>query len=342
VIFKHMKESVRKPLLNHIHRLNASRSSDCVIVFSDMDDTLVSTFKDRRFPFNTLYPGVKQFYHELVCSKLPPDTIMNWARAKDRVTFVTARPSWLNTWTRSELIKHGFKTSVALTGTSTSFITPAQMLARKAKQCSEYHCLFPECTFFLVGDSGQRDIDLGKVLLSKGLVDDVFIHDIFEPVAPGEPELVDHEAAGRTVVNSVASIARSVSIKNDHVYTEPQEGLHSGISRAKSQEDLTTMHVMQSVPSGYRHVECAAHNITMFGSYAGAALAAMQNNILSMDALLNVAIASAEDFGRLTFPTEVQRLRQRDAFLRDIARVAHCIKNEEDSVHFLRAVHDHI
>ncbi len=358
----------RESILLHIDNQSTEnvdgqlKSGRRAFVISDMDDTLVSTFKDLRFPFNSLYPGVRQFYHELILScssnnlgeSSGPDTsfFADWNNAKNQVTFVTARPSWLNSWTKHDLRKHEFKTSVALTGSSYSFITPAMMLARKVKQCREMRRLFPEGEFFLVGDNGQRDIDLGKELIKHGLVKAVFIHDIFAPTSRGDPELVPvKQGATNLAVGSIASIqmrrgsksratTTSLGDNDDSDDTDDTDDGETLVRVAcKQNQELEMMHIRQSVPIGFRNVECAKLGITLFQSYSGAALAAMQQGILQPSAVANVAVASAEDLATMRFSRDSQRATQRDVFLRDIARITHFLN--ERGVHS-KAVRDNI
>jgi len=333
-----------------------------VCVISDMDDTLVSTFKDRRFPFNTLYPGVRQFYHELIRSGGVPESWTDWDRVKDQVSFVTARPNFLNPWTRSHMKRHGFATSVALTGTSTSFITPSQMLGRKIKQCTQMQALFPECIFFLVGDNGQKDIDLGKELLRLKLVRAVFIHDIFEPLSHGKPEIVGRQSStplGTEVDEIQPSVAASSILKRslssgdadsflkndeDRGETESRERLLGSEHKPDSESILPKfdeeVRVIPSVPEGYRQDECLEHGIILFQSYTGAALDAMKRNLFTTQALLNVAISSAEDFSNISFRRPTQRIKQREVYLKDIARVSHTLGEDLDQIRFLKRIHE--
>mmetsp|Transcript_3471 Transcript_3471/g.7464 ORF Transcript_3471/g.7464 Transcript_3471/m.7464 type:complete len:537 (-) Transcript_3471:6-1616(-) len=347
-VFECLDSLHQRVLLEHIDQIFSSQPVEKrrVIVLSDMDDTFVSTFKDRRFPWNTLYPGVQQFYHELIRLGGMSNSVeieAGWNHVKDCVTFVTARPSWLHKWTRNELDRHGFETSVALTGSSMSFITPAQMLARKVKQCKGMNKLFPEHVFFLVGDNGQADIDLGKALLSQGLVRQVFIHDIFEPMGAGEPEVV--RKRGHFEVRHPVDDQNLLDPLDRTPPTSPvgdpeNHRLTKGLSLRKHSEGDLMLHVAQSVPSGYRMQECNDAGIILFQSYTGAALAAMRAGILSVQAMLNVANASACDFADIKFKTESQRQKQRDVFLRDIARISQVVPHASNYVEFLKSVHN--
>ncbi|GBG31074.1 Hypothetical Protein FCC1311_072952 [Hondaea fermentalgiana] len=405
LVFELLGLESRTALLAHISQVQpvaesgvaaGPSSTPRIIVLSDMDDTLVSTFKDQRFPFNTMYPGVRQFYHELIRSGGAQDMPADWNKAKDQVIFVTARPSWLNPWTRNEMRRHGFARSVALTGSSVSFITPAQMLYRKTTQCSQVRALFPECVFYLVGDNGQRDIDLGKELLRLNLVRAVFIHDIFEPLSYGQPRVNDPDSVGRRVPfeseNSATADATGSGVPtlppepttavlprggttwvdrpvgelaaeaSDNVRgldleapcivdleshaegaeTQPAAAGASLVRQRSTGELDRDLFVSQSVPDGYRNEECNEAGIVLFQSYAGAAVAAHEMGIFSTQALMNVATESAKDFSGIQFSRGWQRIRQREVYLRDIARVSHNLHDHEDTLNFLKTVHDNI
>mmetsp|Transcript_13008 Transcript_13008/g.25246 ORF Transcript_13008/g.25246 Transcript_13008/m.25246 type:complete len:672 (-) Transcript_13008:57-2072(-) len=461
LVFEILSMNHRAVLLSHIEHIQGVPSNDVatetgvnkrIIVLSDMDDTLVSTFKDRRFPFNTMYPGVRQFYHELIRSGGAQEILADWNKAKEQVIFVTARPSWLNPWTRSEMQRHGFGKSVALTGSSMSFITPTQMLQRKTMQCSQVRALYPECVCYLVGDNGQRDIDLGKELLRLNLVRAVFIHDIFEPLSYGQPQVLQKGSSKRQLLsdvlrngpfsrsassrtNGTGSLARTEEMAPSVVpapfsppppppmssppplpiqtemmsasnfdggdqaqseeagllsrqngegsqegrewvdqpvhelaahaspgirglgletpYTEELDDIPMGDNAVSNsvrqlERQLSTgelekqIYVKQSVPDGFRKNECSEAGIVLFQSYAGAAYAALELGIFNKQALMNVATESAKDFSNIEFSRPWQRIRQREVYLRDIARISHHLSEHEDAVHFLETVHEHI
>ena len=189
VLHKH-----RAPIIAHFEAvssrasvLSASLKGD-VIILSDIDDTLVSTFKDWRFPFATVYPGVKQFYHELVLfarSSSGGDRLCNVDSeadsedARGKVVFVTARPPCLDSCTTQTLDKRGFPNAVVLRGKILGFVSKRHMLQNKIEQCKRMHKLFPESRIVLNGDNGQTDVELGQELLRLQLVDAVFIHNLY-------------------------------------------------------------------------------------------------------------------------------------------------------------------
>ncbi len=336
-----------------------------VLILSDMDDTLVSTFKDMRFPFNTIYPGIRQFYHELV--RKNQRHLINWTDVKERISFVTARPSFLNFWTQSDLKKHGFETSIALTGSSTSFMTPASMLSRKIMQCKRLLALFPEVYMYLVGDNGQRDIDLGKELIAQNLVQSVFIHDIFDPLSHGEPVRMD-ETGENSILHQYMEMARRLSEQNPDLAYElagndgaiggsvedsddkdgdnGEQGVECTIDIVEGKDDLMnrdakSIRVMQSVPRGHRNSECADHGIILFQTYSGAAVEALQRGLLDLDAVIEVALASAKDFTKIAFKSPEQRRKQQELFLRDVGRISPYFENNEDKgAIFFRNIHE--
>ncbi|KAH9245971.1 hypothetical protein BASA81_016512 [Batrachochytrium salamandrivorans] len=167
IVFGLMTNMQRMVVLVHFKALMGTSSDHQMLakrVISDIDDTVFPSFKDfRGFAAGLPYPGVKSFLQAL-----SPHT----------VTFVTARPPFLMSTTRTELNKIGFETNLVLMGTHTSALS-GNLLSQKLKQVREMKLLWPECELILVGDNGQRDIDLGIILQREGLVSQVFIHDIY-------------------------------------------------------------------------------------------------------------------------------------------------------------------
>lgn len=177
VVFGLMTEMQRMVVLVH---LKALVSTDLRVlakrVISDIDDTVFPSFKDfRGFAAGLPYPGVRSFLGAL---------------SPHSVTFVTARPPFLMSATRTELAKIGFEASLVLMGTHTSAVS-GNLLAQKLKQVREMKRLWPECELVLVGDNGQRDIDLGVILQQEGLVSQVFIHDIYLDAQAQAPPKLD-------------------------------------------------------------------------------------------------------------------------------------------------------
>ena len=363
LVYVFMDLKSREKVLNHIEEMRFCEIYNQEIsywitqerrafVVSDMDDTLTSTFKDSRFPFNTLYPGVQQFFHELIINCSGPsdrDYVKAWSHAKHQVTFITARPSFLNAWTKNDLRKHGFETSVALTGSSSSFLSSLTMLERKIQQFRDMKRLYPEGVFFLVGDNGQRDIDLGKKLLNDGLVTAVYIHDIFKPLSVGDPELVVVENSNNRDRSETPIIDKNYESSEENYFINQTNPVRIngaiGSIQIDGLDDTATssyMKVLQSEPDGFRKNECTEHGITLFRSYAGAALAAMQQGYFGIESILNVSLACADDLSNISFKHEAQHCRQRDVFLHDVARICHSITYETDAVRFLRDVFDRI
>lgn len=176
-----MGEQHRAAVLSHFAAVNdhCQLKEEATVVISDIDDTVVSTFKDWRFPFDTLYPGCKQFYHELIMSKSRRRPAAHsvsstcstnslsrqqfWQDARQNVVFVSARPPCLDRFTYDALNKQGFGNSLALTGETTALLSFRKMMERKVVHCTRLQSLFKECSFILIGDNGQADIDLGKL-----------------------------------------------------------------------------------------------------------------------------------------------------------------------------------
>ena len=190
-VFSFLQKGERDAVLTHLSAIHHHQDGDeqdaqptdraprSRMLISDIDDTLVPTFKDRRgFSWGVPYPGVRQLYKELVQST-SVEGEDEATTLRERVAFVTARPGLLRTWTKQEITKAGFGGSLILMGYATTATTPQGMLSQKVKQVRELRSLWPERSIILVGDNGQRDIDLGAMLLKENLVEAVFVHDIF-------------------------------------------------------------------------------------------------------------------------------------------------------------------
>lgn len=122
LVYSLLSKSHRDVLLSHFDgvyeqgKTNGEELCEQVILMSDIDDTLVSTLKDWRYPFQTLYPGVKQFYHELIVANMrrpishsieATNKNINEQDSKQNIIFVTARPPFLDTFTYGSLKAQG-------------------------------------------------------------------------------------------------------------------------------------------------------------------------------------------------------------------------------------------
>ncbi|DBA00531.1 TPA: hypothetical protein N0F65_006435 [Lagenidium giganteum] len=186
----------------------------------DIDDTLYSVLFDRRYPELTVYPGVHQFMHELLeanqsagksaspeangrletttlsqlsitasTSKPKASTrlksVVSWNSKRSgrtqRITFLTARPELLRKRSTQELRACGFSHFTILMGRLTNVIGAQRIASGKLENFKRFKRIFSEYRFIFVGDNGQGDIDLGKLLLENPhlySVSAVLIHDV--------------------------------------------------------------------------------------------------------------------------------------------------------------------
>jgi len=379
-VFSFLQKGERDAVLTHllaVHKItvDTAESTDSKprqrLLISDIDDTLVPTFKDRRgFSWGVPYPGVRQLYKEL--TGVTDATLSREGELsllQERVAFVTARPGILRNWTKQEIAKAGFEGSIILMGFATTATTPQGMLAQKVKQVRELKSLWPECDVILVGDNGQRDIDLGATLMKEGLVQAVFIHDIFA----SEDEVTRTSSTSLGAEMDVASLQHSNS-SSSYVTEDddPEEPLNmtedervasiqakpmvrlssapaalgtatskSFVSLAAEQKRLVVLE--PSVPIGFRHNECTEAGIDLFQTYAGAALKCYQKGLLGVEALERVARACSSDLGSTSIDGQVKQ-RLVDSLLRDVARVAleFTEKTPSEKFDFLEFVHEAI
>jgi uncharacterized protein DUF2183 len=175
---------IRQDILTHIRQEAELAPSGENKVLSDIDDTFLANWKDKRYPSKTVYPGVLQFYREL---DLGPGRIPG--RQGD-LTFISARPQdplgLIEDRTLATLREHGVSSAVMLSGSFTHLLGNARIAAMKLENFSRYVQLYPEYGFVFTGDSGQGDVAFGEQMLATWphAVRAVFIHDV---VATPEP-----------------------------------------------------------------------------------------------------------------------------------------------------------
>ena len=190
LIFKDIDDpAIRREILDHIqeHQVQTNK----VKVLSDIDDTVFARLHDKRYPGKTRYPGVLAFFAALNHSEGKQSSDSN-------ITFVTARPGFfagiVSAITRRTLRKAGILRPTILTGNLLSLRSHKSMAAAKIANIRQYHQVFPEYGLVFVGDSGQGDIDVGRLMRQEfpHAVRAVLIHDINEtalhmPPARKEP-----------------------------------------------------------------------------------------------------------------------------------------------------------
>ncbi|MBJ6762834.1 DUF2183 domain-containing protein [Myxococcaceae bacterium JPH2] len=182
---------VREAILSHVRHEALGNPSGENKVLSDIDDTFFVNWKDTRYPSQTVYPGVTQFYRELDRGPgLAPGRLGD-------LTFVSARPmdplGLIENNTLAQLEARGVPTPVMLSGDFFHLLGNARIAEKKFENFQRYAQLFPEYGFVFVGDSGQGDVDFGAKMRAAepDAVHAVFIHDV---VATPEPQRLAHRA----------------------------------------------------------------------------------------------------------------------------------------------------
>jgi hypothetical protein len=138
------------------HFTTEAKPSKEVVVYSDIDDTLVSKLNDPRFPKGTVYPGARAFLTALdqgaTATDVPGD-----------VVFLTARPRFLERKTHQFLSEVGLAPAAVLEGRlrdSLTFDTSERFQRyadRKVNGYITHQSYFPERQGVFVGDNGQGD-----------------------------------------------------------------------------------------------------------------------------------------------------------------------------------------
>lgn len=171
-------DGIRSDLLLHFQTQAVATGE--LKVLSDIDDTFYSNLKDPRYPKGTVYPGVKQYYHELDRGRWSSDG------HDGDLAFVTARPGdrtgFVKDRTLRMLHQHGLEDCTVLAGSFSGLIGRERMARAKYQNFHEYRTLFPEYQFAFTGDSGQADPRFGEMLLTNApdVTKGVFIHDVVD------------------------------------------------------------------------------------------------------------------------------------------------------------------
>ncbi|MBI3925672.1 MAG: DUF2183 domain-containing protein [Armatimonadetes bacterium] len=161
----------------HLREHSASDGRPRLKALSDIDDTFYVNWKDRRYPSETVYPGVLQFYDELDRGPGEPDRMGDLA-------FLTARPEerigWIKDRAHRTLREKGVREATVLAGSVPSLIDNEAIARKKFQNFEEYAALYPEYRFVFTGDSGQGDAILGARMVREhpDIVQGVFIHDV--------------------------------------------------------------------------------------------------------------------------------------------------------------------
>lgn len=171
-------EGVRADILDHIARHAARVEVPDLHVLSDIDDTLRCALHDDRYPRGTVYPGVIALYRALDAGhsgdpEVPGD-----------LTFVTARPmdpaGIVEQITRRGLRDLGLPPHAVLSGTFEGLRGHESMAAAKLENFRRFRALMPETETVFIGDSGQGDVEVGRLMLAEApeAVRLVLIHDV--------------------------------------------------------------------------------------------------------------------------------------------------------------------
>lgn len=186
----------RQRVLEHIEKQARVYANDrCIKVLSDIDDTLFASGGppggvDRVYPRGFIYPGVIEFYLEL----------MRGGGTDSSITFISARPSVGQGMTEGATYKRLQKIwNERKIPSPTPNLLPGSLLSstrstiplvgdmrhiaeKKFKSFMEYSSIYPEAKFVFVGDNGQGDVQTAQMMRDR-LPDRVlaaFIHDVSE------------------------------------------------------------------------------------------------------------------------------------------------------------------
>jgi hypothetical protein len=123
-------------------------------LLSDIDDTVVSSLHDARYPRGVGYPAVLPLYRAVGRHHAP--------RGEGDVVFLTARPDiafgLVERLTLSRLAELGVPRACVIFGAVRHLLGIERIAEGKHLNFCAYADLYPESDFVLVGDSGQGDI----------------------------------------------------------------------------------------------------------------------------------------------------------------------------------------
>lgn len=169
LVYTRIDSQFQNDITIHIAQQVEQMAKKPVQIVSDIDDTLYSVLYDKRFPPFTVYPGLRRFYIELAAVS---------GLSTNKLVFLTARPEMFRDRTLKHLRQCGVADATVLMGSFRTLFGARRMAQQKLENFLQYQKLFPEYRFVFIGDNGQADIDLGKLLLEKRIASQVWIHDI--------------------------------------------------------------------------------------------------------------------------------------------------------------------
>lgn len=177
--------SVRAEILGHI--AGEAVPDAGLKVVSDIDDTFCSRLHDERYPKKTVYPGVRQLYHELDVAD---------GRNGD-VMFLTARPSeptgFTENRTHATLRRQGAPEAAVVTGSFRGLVSLEGMAGAKHERLQRIQQLYPGHGEVLLGDSGQGDVRFARLAIgaTPAAVRGALIHDVVGTPADERARLRD-------------------------------------------------------------------------------------------------------------------------------------------------------
>lgn len=204
--------SIRAEILAHIAAEAAAVTQPEAKVLSDIDDTVICSLHDRRFPKGITYPGVLALWEAL--DQGPHAN----PRTLGDLTFLTARPAdllgWVEDRTRRRLRASGVGTSSMMTGSVLHLLTHGAMANKKIKNVRHYHQLYPEYRLVFIGDSGQGDVLVGQRLRTEfaGTVDAVLIHDVVSTDGATRAEYASQGIVFFDTYVGAANVARQLGL----------------------------------------------------------------------------------------------------------------------------------
>ena len=176
VVFDDLEDdTLQERVLEHL-AIQARSLPRTLRLISDIDDTVVSSLHDARYPRGACYPASLQLYRAIDRQQLPVDT--------GEVVFLTARPDvgfgLVERLTLEHLKSLGVARACVLFGAARNLFGLARIAEGKHENLRAYAQLYPECDFLLVGDSGQGDVDFFRRALAShpGRIRAALIHDV--------------------------------------------------------------------------------------------------------------------------------------------------------------------
>ena len=173
------RDPLRREILDHIQSEAPTQpTANRIKALSDVDDTLYASLNDRRYPRGKTYPGVTEFYRQLLRGS------SHAAGAGGDLVFLTARPKIrtgnIEDLTHFQLRERGVGQATILSGDFLHLIGSEAIAQRKFENFVQYQQLFPEYGFVFIGDSGQGDALFGERILGDfpHRVRAVVIHDV--------------------------------------------------------------------------------------------------------------------------------------------------------------------